>query len=288
MKALSKTRIKLLVVLGLIFLTILLYNKRHLFFATAKNNIQVQADNLKARIALDKLPQHIAVMMDGNGRWAAKQGKPRVFGHMSSLQSVEETITACVELNIPYLTLFAFSTENWERPQEEVNTLMQLFVTTIRDKLQELVENNIKLKVIGDINRLPKECQIALNNAIQATKDNKGLCLIVALSYSGKWDIIQAVKTLAHETLIHKVKPDDINAEIFQHYLSTSEIPDPDLLIRTGGDIRISNFLLWQLAYTELVFVDKYWPEFRKEDFYKALINYQQRDRRFGKIIRKP
>mgnify|MGYP001037992350 CR=1 FL=1 len=286
MRVLSKTRIKLLVVLGLLFLAILLYNKRHIFLNTA--NRDIQTDNLKDRIVLNKLPQHVAVMMDGNGRWAAKQGKPRVFGHMSSLKSVEETIAACVELGIPYLTLFAFSIENWERPQEEVNTLMQLFVTTIRDKLQELVENNIKLQVIGDANRLPQECQIALRDAIQATQYNKGLHLIVALSYSGRWDITQAAKTLAHEVLINKIKPDDINPEIFQHYLSTSEVPDPDLLIRTGGDIRISNFLLWQLAYTELLFIDKYWPEFRKEDFYKALINYQQRDRRFGKITHKP
>jgi undecaprenyl diphosphate synthase len=287
MKALLKTRIKLLVGLGLFFLVIVLFNKRYLFFGTEKGS-NIQTGSLKDLIVLDKLPQHVAVMMDGNGRWAAKQGKPRVFGHMSSLQSVEETITACVELNIPYLTLFAFSTENWGRPREEVNTLMQLFVATIRDKLQKLMENNIKLQVIGDISRLPQECQIALDNAIQATKDNKGLRVIVALSYSGKWDIIQAAKTLAHEVQIRKVKPEDINAEIFQHYLSTSEIPDPDVLIRTGGDIRISNFLLWQLAYTELVFVEKYWPEFRKEDFYKALINYQQRDRRFGKITYKP
>jgi undecaprenyl diphosphate synthase len=285
MKSLYKVRIKLLVVLGLL-LTILLYNKRELFFNTSKRDIK--ASSLKNHIALDKLPRHVAIMMDGNGRWAAKQGKPRVFGHMNSLQSVEQAIAVCVELGIPYLTLFAFSTENWERPREEVNRLMQLFVTTTRDKLQELMENKVKLQVIGDINRLPQECQVVLRDAIQATQNNKGLCLIVALSYSGKWDITQAVRALAHEVLTKKIKPNDISAEIFQHYLSTSEVPDPDLLIRTGGDIRISNFLLWQLAYTELAFVDKYWPEFRKEDFYKALINYQQRDRRFGKITHKP
>ncbi|OJW66642.1 MAG: di-trans,poly-cis-decaprenylcistransferase [Candidatus Amoebophilus sp. 36-38] len=223
-------------------------------------------------------------MMDGNGRWAAKQSKPRVFGHMSSLQSVEETIAGCVELQIPYLTLFAFSTENWERPQEEVNTLMQLFLNTVRDKLNDLLKNNIKLKVIGDINRLPQDCQIELRKAIEATQNNKGLELVVALSYSGRWDIVQAAKSLAHDVLNHKINVNDITNKSFQQYLSTKNVPDPDLLIRTGGDMRISNFLLWQLAYTELVIVEKYWPEFRKEDLYKAVINYQQRDRRFGKI----
>ena len=280
-KVLSKTGVRLLI-LGLIVLMGILYNKRDLFLDTIVRSDDV--DSLKKRVGLNKIPQHIAVMMDGNGRWAAKQGKPRVFGHMSSLQSVEETIAGCVELRVPYLTLYAFSTENWERPQAEINTLMQLFLNTFRDKLNDLLKNNIRLRVIGDINRLPTDCQIELRKAIEATQNNTGLELIVALSYSGRWDIVQAAKSLARDVLNHKINVNDITNESFQQYLSTQNVPDPDLLIRTGGDMRISNFLLWQLAYTELVIVEKYWPEFRKEDLYKAVINYQQRDRRFGKI----
>jgi undecaprenyl diphosphate synthase len=285
MKALSKTKVSL-VSLGLMLLLGVLYNKRNIFF-----NVISKTDNittLKTKINVDKLPQHIAVMMDGNGRWAAKQGKPRVFGHMRSLQSVEETLKACVELKIPYLTLYAFSTENWERPQEEVAALMQLFRTTVRDKLDDLLKNGIKLQVIGDIDRLPQDCKKELLSAIEATQNNKGLHLIVALSYSGRWDITQASKKLASDVIKHKINVHDITSDVFEQYLSTRNIPDPDLLIRTGGDMRISNFLLWQLAYTELIILDKYWPEFRKEDLYKAVINYQHRDRRFGKIKHKP
>jgi undecaprenyl diphosphate synthase len=197
---------------------------------------------------------------------------------------LEETITACVELRIPYLTLYAFSTENWQRPTEEVQLLMQLFTTTLQAKLPVFIKNDIKLMAIGDIDRLPTDCQSALQQAMDVTQHNKGLRLIVALSYSGRWDIVQAVKRVAQHVLSHQVAPHDIDTPLFQQYLSTHSLPDPDLLIRTGGDMRISNFFLWQLAYTELVILRKYWPEFRKEDLYKALIAYQQRERRFGSV----
>lgn len=281
MKVFSKTGVRLLI-FGFIVLIGILYNKRDVFLDPIVHSNDLTS--LKKRIDLNKIPRHIAVMMDGNGRWAAKQGKPRIVGHMSSLQSVEETIVGCVELQVPYLTLYAFSTENWERPQAEIDTLMQLFLSTIRDKLDDLLKHNIKLKVIGDINRLPQDCQIELRKAIAATQNNTGLKLIVALSYSGRWDIVQAARSLAQDVLNHQIHVDDITNESFQQYLSTQQVPDPDLLIRTGGDMRISNFLLWQLAYTELIILEKYWPEFRKEDLYKAIINYQQRDRRFGKV----
>ena len=271
-----------ILVLSLILLIVILCNIYYFFFT--KNSTNIPSIDLKKMLLIDKLPKHVAVMMDGNGRWARKQGKPRVFGHKHSLQSVEEAIKVSVELGISYLTLYAFSTENWERPQQEVDTLMRLIVNTLSEKLTDLVKNNVVLQVIGDIKRLPKNCQNEIFKAIEATRANTGLRLIVALSYSGRWDIMEASKALAADILNHKIKPDDINTEIFKQYLSTKNIPDPDLLIRTGGDMRISNYLLWQFAYTELVFLEKYWPDFRREDFLKALITYQQRDRRFGKI----
>lgn len=240
--------------------------------------------NAQEKIQVEKLPHHVAIMMDGNGRWATQQGKPRVFGHRNALQGVEEAIITCIELGIPYLTLYAFSTENWQRPREEVDTLMYLLKTTIHDKLTEFIKKDIKLQVIGDMRRLPDDCQIELSNAIQATHNNKGLHLIVAISYSGRWDITQAVQALLDDAINHRVKASNVDASLFQKYLSTHDIPDPDLLIRTGGDMRLSNFLLWQLAYTELVILKKYWPDFRKADFYQAILIYQERDRRFGKI----
>lgn len=282
MRVLSKTKLGLLI-LALAALIAIGYNRLPLFI----NKVPYTSDNilsLKKRIHLDRLPQHVAVMMDGNGRWAAKQGKPRVFGHMNSLQSVQETIEACLELQIPYLTLYAFSTENWERPKEEINTLMQLFLNTVREKLADLQKNNIRIRVIGDISRLPRDCQAELRKAIDATKNNSGLQLLVALSYSGRWDIMQAIRSLAKDLVADKINIQSINNEMFQQYLSTPNIPDPDVLIRTGGDMRISNFFLWQLAYTELIILDKYWPEFRKQDLYKAIITYQHRDRRFGRV----
>ncbi|MEM7055445.1 MAG: isoprenyl transferase [Bacteroidota bacterium] len=238
----------------------------------------------KATIQSDNLPQHVAVMLDGNGRWAKKQGQPRTFGHRNSLQSLRELIEGCIELGVSYLSLYAFSTENWARPKEEVEVLMELITTTLQSELTNLMDKDIKLTAIGDITRLPQHCQEALHKAIEATKHNKGLQLIVALSYSGRWEITEAAKAIAQDVLASNISPADINAELFQHYLSTRNIPDPDLLIRTGGDMRISNFLLWQLAYTELFFAQQYWPEFRKEHLYEVIAAYQKRERRLGRI----
>lgn len=238
----------------------------------------------KVAVQPDNLPKHIAVMLDGNGRWAKKQGQPRIFGHQNALKSLRALIEGCVELGIPYLTLYAFSTENWARPAEEVAIIMKLFTTTLQSELTQFMKHDIKLTAIGDIQRLPQDCQEALHQAIEATKHNQGLHLIAALSYSGRWEITAAAKALAQDVLAGKIKLPDINAKLFQSYLSTAGIPDPDLLIRTGGDLRISNFLLWQLAYTELFIAPTYWPDFRKEHLYKAIAAYQKRERRLGKI----
>ena len=235
-------------------------------------------------VGQDGLPQHIAIMMDGNGRWAKAQGKPRIFGHQNSIRSLNEAIEGCIELGIPYLTLYAFSTENWTRPASEVDTLMQLFTTTLHEKLGELMQHNIKLTAIGNLTDLPMSCQEVLHQAIEATQHNQGLHLIVALSYSGRWDITQASKALAQDILAGNKQLGDISPDVLASYLSTTGVPDPDLLIRTGGDMRISNFLLWQLAYTELYIEPVYWPNFRKEHLYQAIQTYQARERRFGNV----
>jgi undecaprenyl diphosphate synthase len=239
---------------------------------------------IKEAIQRAKLPQHIAVMMDGNGRWAQKQGKPRIFGHQNALQSIQELIEGCIELGIPYLTLDAFSTENWGRPSEEVTAIMELIPISLQSTLSRFMENDVKLTVIGEIERLPTYCQEALYKAIEDTKHNKKLHLIVALSYSGRWEISQAAKRIAQEVNQGKIKLADINSELFQNYLSTAGIPDPDMLIRTGGAMRVSNFLLWQIAYTELIIIPTYWPDFRKKHLYEAIVTYQKRERRFGKV----
>ncbi len=243
-----------------------------------------QQSSLKSAIQLDKLPKHIAVMMDGNGRWAKKQGKPRIYGHQHALRSIQEVIEGCLELGIPYLTLDAFSTENWGRPEAEVTAIMQLIPTTLQSELSKFMEHDIKLTVTGEIERLPQDCQEALYQAMEATKNNQKLQVIVALSYSGRWDITQAARNIAQEVLDGKIKAAEINTELFEQYLSTKGIPEPDMLIRTGGAMRVSNFLLWQIAYTELVIIPTYWPEFRKEHLYQAIVSYQQRERRFGKV----
>jgi undecaprenyl diphosphate synthase len=222
--------------------------------------------------------------MDGNGRWAKQQGKPRLFGHLNSVKSVEYAIKGCAELNIPYLTLYAFSTENWQRPEEEVTGLMTLMAETINEKLAYLIENDIKLQVIGDIESVPASCKKLITDAIQATSDNNRLTLTICISYSGRWDIVQAVHSLVNDIQTQQIHVKDISEAFFAQYLSTSNIPDPDLVIRTGGDLRISNFLIWQVAYSELVIVKKYWPDFQEADFYQAVINYQKRNRRFGKV----
>jgi undecaprenyl diphosphate synthase len=232
----------------------------------------------------NNIPRHIAVIMDGNGRWAKQQGQDRLFGHASGVESVRSTIKSAREFGVEYLTLYAFSTENWNRPKEEVDALMDLLVQSIANEVDELDENNIRLITIGDESKLPEDCQKSLMWAKEKTKNNKELTLILALNYSARWEIIRALKEIAVEIENHQLKAEEINEEIFERFLSTKDIPDPELLIRTSGENRISNFLLWQIAYTEFHFTDVYWPEFRREHFMQALLDYQNRERRFGLV----
>ena len=229
------------------------------------------------------LPRHIAIIMDGNGRWAQEQGHDRLFGHLHGVESVRNIVEGAAEIGLEYLTLYAFSTENWDRPEYEVSGLMELLVDTIRKEVPTLNKNNIRLHVIGDINMLPKNAQKELAEAIAETGSNTGLNLIMALSYSSRWEIINAVKNIAADVKENKLQPEDVNQQVFQQYLTTSAYPDPELMIRTSGEYRISNFLLYQLAYAELYFTNTLWPDFRKDDLYKAIIDFQQRERRFGK-----
>jgi undecaprenyl diphosphate synthase len=231
----------------------------------------------------DNLPQHIAIIMDGNGRWAKEKGKLRVFGHQNGVKAVRDTVESAAEIGIKHLTLYAFSTENWNRPKFEVNALMELLVSTINKETKTLMENNIRLNAIGDLEQLPSSCLRELKEAIDKTKNNTRMTLHLALSYSSKWEITQAVKKIAEEVKEGKLELSTINDSTLDQYLTTAGIPDPELLIRTSGEHRISNFLLWQIAYSEFYFTDKLWPDFRKEDLYDAIIDYQSRERRFGK-----
>ncbi|WP_236676041.1 isoprenyl transferase [Chryseolinea sp. Jin1] len=221
--------------------------------------------------------------MDGNGRWAKKKGAMRIFGHRNAVQAVRDVTEGCGELGIKYLTLYAFSTENWSRPKAEIDGLMELLVNTLKAEIKTLSENQVKLITIGETSHLPPDCQKNLQWAIDHTKNNTGLTLVLALSYSGRWEILKAVKALAKDVSDGKVTADAINEQVFENYLQTSGIPDPELLIRTSGEQRISNFLLWQIAYTELYITPTLWPDFRKEHLYEAIWAYQQRERRFGK-----
>jgi undecaprenyl diphosphate synthase len=239
--------------------------------------------SFKEHIDFNNLPQHVAVIMDGNGRWAKRKGAMRIFGHRNAVQAVRDVTEGCGELGIKYLTLYAFSTENWKRPKEEVDGLMELLVNTLKQEINKLMENNVKLITIGDTSHLPGNCQENLAWAIDKTKNNGGLKLVLALSYSGRWEITQAVKSLTRDILDGKLSPNDVNERAIENYLQTSGIPDPELLIRTSGELRISNFLLWQIAYTELYITPTLWPDFRKEHLYEAIWSYQQRERRFGK-----
>ena len=234
---------------------------------------------MSQKIDTDNLPKHIAIIMDGNGRWAKSKGKLRVFGHKNGVTAVRDTVEAAAEIGIQFLTLYAFSTENWERPESEVNALMTLLVTAINKETKTLMENNIKLSTIGDTNSLPSKAKKELLEAIEKTKDNTRMTLILALSYSGRWDILNATKNLIADGIDPKV----INEQVFQQYLATKSVPEPELLIRTSGEYRISNFLLWQIAYSELYFTDTLWPDFRRIDLEKAILDYQNRERRFGK-----
>jgi undecaprenyl diphosphate synthase len=239
--------------------------------------------SLKDKIDLNRLPSHIAIIMDGNGRWAKEKGKNRIFGHSNGVESVRQVSECCAELGVKHMTLYAFSTENWNRPKLEVVALMELLVMTIRKETKTLMENNIRLKAIGNLNTLPSRCYNELMESIEITKNNTRMELVLALSYSGRDEIIQTTKKLATQVANGELNTEDISEELFSSHLFTHDMPDPELLIRTSGEHRISNFLLWQLAYTEFYFTEKYWPEFRKEDVYEAIINYQNRERRFGK-----
>ncbi len=232
----------------------------------------------KSLINTSKLPQHIAIIMDGNGRWAKEHNKPRVFGHKHGVLSVRSVVEGAGEIELKYLTLYAFSTENWNRPKMEVTALMQLLVNTISNEVNDLHKNNVKLITIGDISSLPGNCTRELNKAIEKTKDNTGLTLVLALSYSSKWEITNAVKNIVKDGLV----PEEITQETISAYLHTNNIPDPELLIRTSGESRISNFLLWQIAYAELYFTEKLWPDFNKYDLFRAVVDFQRRERRFG------
>ncbi len=242
-----------------------------------------QSMSVKEQLITEKLPRHVAVIMDGNGRWARQRGTARVFGHKNGVKAVREVTEAAAELGIDYLTLYAFSTENWNRPKNEVDALMSLLVSTIASETKTLMKNNVKLFSIGCKESLPNNVQEKLASCMKQTSTNTGLTLVLALSYSSRWEIIQAVKNLAGDVKKGDVDISDIDSNLFSGYMETRNMPDPELLIRTSGEFRISNFLLWQIAYSELYFSDVLWPDFRKEHFYEALLDFQNRERRFGK-----
>lgn len=241
-------------------------------------------DDLKSQIDLKRLPRHVAIIMDGNGRWAKQRGKPRTFGHRSGVTSVRETAEAAAELGVEYLTLYAFSTENWNRPKFETDALMTLLLQTINKETKTLNKNNIRLQAIGDLDSLPEKTHKQLQKAIENTSANTRMTLVLALSYSARWEIVNAVRNIGRKIENGSLEAEKIDQATFTGHLVTANMPDPELLIRTSGEFRISNFLLWQIAYAELYFTDKLWPDFRKDDLYHALIDYQARERRFGKI----
>ena len=240
--------------------------------------------NFRNQIQTSNLPNHIAIIMDGNGRWAKQKGKLRVFGHKSAIKAVRDTVEGAAEIGVNYLTLYAFSTENWNRPKREVDALMRLLVNSLHKELKTLNDNNIRLSAIGNITNLPKKCQNELQDVIDKTKNNSRMNLVLALSYSSKWELAEAVKKIASEVSQGKYSIDEINEQLISQSLNTKDIPDPELMIRTSGEYRISNFLLWQLAYSELYFTKKLWPDFRREDLFEAICDYQSRERRFGLI----
>jgi len=231
----------------------------------------------------NNVPKHVAIIMDGNGRWAKQHGEDRIFGHHEGVNSVREIVEACGEVGIKFLTLYAFSTENWNRPKEEVDALMELLVSTIAMEAQNLHKKGVRMQVIGDTESLPASCQKELQESIDLTANNERVTLTLALSYSSKWEITEAVKKIARQVEKGELKTNEINSRLIEENLSTKNYPDPELMIRTSGEHRISNFLLWQLAYAEFYFTDVLWPDFRKEEFFKAIISYQNRERRFGK-----
>ncbi|MBT8194872.1 MAG: isoprenyl transferase [Bacteroidia bacterium] len=240
--------------------------------------------SLKEQIDIKKLPRHVAIIMDGNGRWAKQQGEQRTFGHKNGVTAVREVTEAAAELGVEYLTLYAFSTENWNRPRNEIDALMDLLINTMNVELKTLNENDIRLSAIGDLKSLPTKCYDNLMQTIEATKDNKRMTLVLALSYSAKWEMTQAIQKIASKVKEGTLSKEDISEDVISDHLCTKDMPEPELLIRTSGENRISNFLLWQIAYSELYFTKTLWPEFDKEEFYTALIDYQKRERRFGNV----
>lgn len=240
--------------------------------------------DLKNQIDPNKLPVHVAVIMDGNGRWAQQRGKERVFGHQNAIDAVRATIEAAAEVGVRYLTLYAFSTENWDRPKNEVDTLMELLVNAIRNETEALNKNGVQLRAIGDLKSLPDECYASLMEAIELTKHNTKLTVIISLSYSSRWELTKAMTQIAQKVKNGLIEPEEITQQSIIDELETAIYPDPDLLIRTSGEMRISNFLLWQIAYAELYFTPLLWPDFRKDHFYEALLDFQKRNRRFGKV----
>lgn len=240
--------------------------------------------DLKSKIDIENLPKHVAVIMDGNGRWAKKKGNQRIFGHKNGVKAVRDSVEGAAELGIQFLTLYAFSTENWNRPKQEVDALMSLLINTINSETDTLLKNNVRLLTIGNIDGLPKKVSENLNELINKTSQNTGLSLVLALNYSARWEIVNAVKEIIKENNNISIDINSIDNEFFEGYLNTKNIPDPDLLIRTSGEYRISNFLIWQIAYSELYFTETLWPDFRRENLYEAIIDYQKRERRFGKI----
>ena len=239
--------------------------------------------SLQEKLDPSRLPRHIAIIMDGNGRWAKEKGEDRLFGHYNGVESVRNIVEGCAELGIQFLTLYAFSTENWDRPEDEVSGLMELLVQTIKQEVTTLNKNNIRLHVIGNIKLLPPAAIKELEEACQATRQNTGLNLVMALSYSSRWEILEAVKQIATAISNKTLDPASIDLDVFISHLCSANFPDPELMIRTGGEYRISNFLLFQLAYSELYFTDTLWPDFRKENLYEAVLDFQSRERRFGK-----
>jgi undecaprenyl diphosphate synthase len=231
-----------------------------------------------------EIPKHIAIIMDGNGRWAKKRGLPRVAGHKRGVDTVKDIVEACAEIGVKYLTLYTFSTENWKRPKDEVSTLMRLLLNSLKDRVDELCENDIKLTTIGDTDALPYEVQKQLKADIERTKNNKKMVLNLALSYSGRWEILEAVKKISRAVEKGDIKADEINEQLFSKFLTTKDLPDPDLVIRTSGEFRVSNFLLWQIAYSEFVITEIYWPDFNRHHLYESIRAFQKRERRFGKV----
>lgn len=239
---------------------------------------------IPAEIDLQHLPQHVAIIMDGNGRWAKEQGKLRVFGHQNGVKAVKDTVEGAVELGLKYLTLYAFSTENWNRPQQEVNALMEILVKTITKETATLMKHQIRLNAIGDLTSLPVACYQELMEAMEKTSANTRCTLTLALSYSSRWELTEALKTVATKVKKGELRPEDITEQLLSEHLTTADLPDPELMIRTSGELRLSNFMMWQLAYTELYFTPKLWPDFRRSDLHEAILDFQKRERRFGKI----